>query len=210
MEGGGVGASSVRPSLRQPYQFYEEAIHRVSGAMLDVLEIGSGTGEFTGAPLRAGMRVVATDISEESLAVVERRHANYSDRLDIRLADMEALPFDDHAFDLVLSAGALSYGDNERVMSEIFRVLRDGGSFICVDSLNHNPIYRANRSLHWLRGRRTRSTLRRMPTVTLIPGYGRKFGSVDVCYFGSIQWMVPFLARIAGELGAARISDRVD
>ena len=55
---------------------------------------------------------------------------------------MEKLPFRDNSFDAICSAGSLSYGDNLIVMNEIYRLLKTGGSFIAVDSLNNNPIFR--------------------------------------------------------------------
>jgi len=37
---------------------------------------------------------------------------------------MEKIPFGEGVFDLVCCAGSLSYGDNLKVMNEIFRVLK--------------------------------------------------------------------------------------
>ena len=112
-----------------------------------MLEIGAGTGEFstTLIALASDGAVTATDISEASLQLLQQRYSNVAN-LETKVADMEALPFEDESFDVVCSAGSLSYGDNLVVMNEIFRVLRGGGGrFICVDSLNHNPIYKVNR-----------------------------------------------------------------
>jgi ubiquinone/menaquinone biosynthesis C-methylase UbiE len=95
-------------------------------------------------------------------------------------------------------------------MNEIFRVLKRGGVFVCVDSLNHNPIYRFNRWIHFLRGNRTQSTLARMPTISLINRYATRFGSAEVYYFGAISWLMPLLVRMSGKGIAARMSDWVD
>ena len=70
---------------------------------------------------------------------------------------MELLPFDNEIFDIVACAGGLSYGDNKLVLNEIYRVLKPKGMFICIDSLNENPIYKFNRYLHYLRGNRTKA-----------------------------------------------------
>jgi ubiquinone/menaquinone biosynthesis C-methylase UbiE len=43
---------------------------------------------------------------------------------------MEKLPFADQSFDLIVSAGSLSYRDNDIVMNEIYRVLKLQGVFI--------------------------------------------------------------------------------
>ena len=93
------------------------------------------------------------------------------------------MPFCDESFDVVVSAGSLSYGDNRVTAREIHRVLKNEGKFFCVDSLNNNPIYRINRGyIHFLRGHRTKSTLERMPNIKLIRLYEKQFGAVEV-YF---------------------------
>lgn len=205
-----AGAESVAPYLRSPYTFYERCIKERVRNGQSVLEIGSGTGEFTGAAFSAGAAVTATDISEKSLEALVIRFGSASDRLTTRRADMEVLPFVEESFDVVISAGSLSYGDNETVLGEIHRVIKTGGCFICVDSLNDNPIYRINRYLHHRRGERTASTLRRMPTVRLIEDYGRRFGRMEVRFFGAASWAMPFASKVIGDETAAKLSDRID
>ena len=68
-----AGALSVAPFLRAPYTFYETCIKQRVRAQTRVLEIGAGTGEFTGAALDAGAAVTATDISEKSLEALAVR-----------------------------------------------------------------------------------------------------------------------------------------
>lgn len=203
------GAESVDLTIRAPYLAYESLLNSYLSPGISVLEVGAGTGPFTGVLLRTGASVCATDISPKSLEVLEKRHQSVG-RLDTQVADMECLPFPDETFDLVTSAGSLSYGDNVLVMNEVFRVLKLGGVFLCVDSLNHNPIYRFNRWVHYLRGNRTQSTLMRMPTVALIDRYATRFGSVEAQYFGAASWAMPIFARLFGNGVAARMSDWVD
>lgn len=149
------GAQSVDSALRAPYLAYETLLYAHLTKASTVLEVCAGTGLFTGVLRRTGASVFATDMSPKSLEVLKQRHKGVG-RLDIQEADIECLPFPDEAFDMVTSAGSLSYGDNLLVMNEIFRVLKPGGVFVCVDSLNHNPIYRFNRWVHYLRGNRTK------------------------------------------------------
>ena len=113
-------------------------------------------------------------------------------------------------YDVVTSAGSLSYGDNLLVMQEVHRVLKPGGVFICVDSLNHNPIYRLNRWVRFLRGGRTKNTLLRMPTSSLIESYRHYFGRQNVKYFGSIVWLFPVLRLIFARKIAAYLIARID
>jgi len=126
------------------------------------------------------------------------------------VADMEKLPFSDISFDIVVSAGSLSYGDNDIVLHEIYRVLKPDGVFIAIDSLNHNPIYRLNRYIHYLRKRRSLSTLKRMPTLKLLEKYRLKFGKIDVVFFGAISYFSPILNKVFGERISAKISSKID
>ena len=123
---------------------------------------------------------------------------------------MESLPFSDNSFDLVCSAGSLSYGDNHIVMNQIYRVLNKGGAFIAIDSLNENPIYKFNRYLHFLKGNRSKSTLKRMPTIKLIESYIQKFGYAEVEYFGSISWLFPLLKIFMTDENLGELSNRFD
>jgi len=204
------GSSAVASHLRDPYERYESLIAEFIGPGSKVLEIGAGTGEFTGTALNSGAAVVATDISSASLDVLFDRHRKAGVALTVCVADMEALPFDDASFDCVTSAGSLSYGDNEAVLLEIFRVLRPGGRFICVDSLSHNPVFRANRWVHFIRGRRSRSTLLRMPTTALIDRYRETFGQLEVQFYGSLAWLMPVVTRFFGSDRAKRLSNWFD
>ena len=205
-------ALAFPPVLRAPYIFYEHCISRNVSKEHDVLELGSGTGMHTYALVKTGARVVASDISANSLEVLSRRfnRERERERVKTQVADMEMLPFDDNTFDVVTSAGSLSYGDPVLVDAEIRRVLRPGGLFICVDSLNHNPVYRLNRWLHYKKGDRTRSTMLRMPTLARIESVAKGFKDTDVQFFGAVSYIMPILARIIGQDQAAKVSDIVD
>ncbi len=206
-----LGAASIVPTLRPPYTLYEQRISALARPEHHVLELGAGAGMHTGALLSTGARVIACDISPYSLALLKRRLATSSGgRLHVQPADMEVLPFDDSSFDIVTSAGSLSYGDPELVDAEVQRVLKPGGAFICVDSLNHSPIYRLNRWLRYRLGQRTRSTLLRMPTLARIEAISANFESVEVRFFGSVTWAMPVLVPLIGADRAVSLSDFCD
>lgn len=206
-----LGASAVAPELRAPYTYYEQRISELVSPDHEVLELGAGSGMHTAALLRTGARVTAVDISPSALELLQRKLAGIgSAPLVTRVADMEALPFESGSFDVVACAGSLSYGEPSFVDSEIMRVLRQGGTFISVDSLNHNPVYRLNRWLHYKRGERTRSTLIRMPDSARIEAIGQHFQSVEVRYFGALSWTMPLLKRVVGSTRAGKFSDAAD
>jgi SAM-dependent methyltransferase len=95
-------------------------------------------------------------------------------------------------------------------MGEIYRVLKPGGVFICVDSLNNNPIYRFNRWLHYLCGERSLSTLKRMPSLRTIDSYRKNFGTIEVKFFGAIAWLTPLLSWFLGDNRTSNISYKLD
>ncbi|NTU50499.1 MAG: class I SAM-dependent methyltransferase [Desulfobulbaceae bacterium] len=205
-----LGSETVVLYLRAPYIFYEQKISELLCSNHRVLELGAGSGLHTSVLLRTGAEVIAIDISSNCLTLLQQRHSKYNCNLKTVVADMESLPFLDCSFDVVASAGSLSYGDNLLVMNEIHRVLRPGGCFICVDSINHNPIYRFNRWLHYLKGERTKSTLLRMPNMSMIDRYTDKFAKIETQYFGSISWMIGGVQKILGNEAAFSLSNLAD
>lgn len=200
------GSLAVPPVYRAPYSYYEQCIRQYICKEDDILELCSGTGLHTYALAQTGARVVASDISSHSLEVLSQRIGGVA----TRVADIESLPFETSSFDAVAIAGSLSYGDPYLVDAEIRRVLRPGGIFLCVDSLNHNPFYRFNRWFHYRRGIRTKSTLLRMPTMDRIQSISRGFKSAEVRYFGAVSYLMPVVAHIIGQSHAANVSDAVD
>ena len=64
------------------------------------------------------------------------------------------------------------------VNQEIFRLLKYGGNLLILDSLNHNLAYKMNRRLHYYRGRRTKSTLNRVPDKKRIISLSKKFSYI--------------------------------
>jgi len=202
------GKTKIPKGLKAPLIYFVNKFSFISTSNYKVLEIGAGTGAYTGDLLKTGAEVVALDISNISLQVIKKRFSESV--ICVSVADMEALPFAPNTFDVVVSAGSLSYGDNQLVMDEVYRVLKPNGYFICLDSLNHNLIYRFNRWKHYQKGNRTISTLIRMPTLELIEKYRECFGEVEVNFFGAISWMLPLLHSVLGEARAATFSDWFD
>ena len=201
------GALAMPVINRAPYIFYEACIKRFVREGATILELGAGTGDHSHLLATLGGLLVASDLSRYSLQVLKKR---IGVQVSVCVADMETLPFQSSSFDVVACAGSLSYGDGVRVDAEVRRVLRPGGVFLCVDTLNHNPIFRINRWLHFLRGLRTKSTLVRMPTLERIRSITQGFRDADVRYFGSITYLLPLLARTVGEVRAAELCDWFD
>lgn len=93
-----------------------------------VLEVGCGWGELAERIAReVGCRVAALDLSPRMVELALERG------VDARVGDVRELPFADAAFDAVVAAWMLYHvADVDRALAEITRVLRPGGSLVCV------------------------------------------------------------------------------
>jgi ubiquinone/menaquinone biosynthesis C-methylase UbiE len=200
--------TKTKTFLNKPYELYFKLLENKNNKS-KLLEIGAGTGQNTGFLIDMSYKVCATDISLEFLEVMNKKFHRCIN-FYTQYADMEKLPFTEESFDVVCSAGSLSYGDNEIVMNEIYRVLKPGGMFIAVDSLNNNPIYKFNRYIKYLKKERPKSTLSRMPTICLIDKYAQKFIPIEIKYFGAITWIYPILKIILNEELISNFSNWID
>ena len=150
--------------------------------------------------------IISSDAGVEVAKELRKDFENFK----IKVADMERLPFSSHSFDIVCSAGSLSYGDNILVRDEINRVLKRDGYFVCVDSLNHNPIYTFNRFINFIRKERSKSVIQRIPSLGLIKSYEKTFIIKKISFFGSLIWLSPLISFIFGDNKAANLLDWFD
>lgn len=102
-----------------------------------VLDIGTGTGTLTlmaAQQLTAG-HVVGIDPTEEMLSRARERvrAAGMADRIELRSAAAEALPFADASFDAVVSSIAMHHTTVGQSLPEIARVLGPGGRLAIAD-----------------------------------------------------------------------------
>jgi SAM-dependent methyltransferase len=94
------------------------------------LELGAGTGYFSLNLLQAGVisEATCTDISQGMVDVLAGNAERLGLEVEARVADAEALPFEDESFDLVLGHAVLHHlPDLDHAWREIHRVLRPGG-----------------------------------------------------------------------------------
>jgi malonyl-CoA O-methyltransferase len=94
----------------------------------NVLDAGSGTGYAVRALARRfrNARVTGIDIAHPML-VQARRQTGWFQPKPYVCGDIEAMPFADERFDLILSNLALQWCDPELAVREFLRVLRPGG-----------------------------------------------------------------------------------
>jgi SAM-dependent methyltransferase len=93
-----------------------------------VIDVAAGNGNATLAAARRGCKVISTDYVPALLERGAERARAECLPVEFRVADAEALPFDDGSFDAVLSTfGVMFSPDQARAAAELARVCRSGG-----------------------------------------------------------------------------------
>jgi SAM-dependent methyltransferase len=117
----------------------------VGGPGRDVLDLGCRDGALTQA-YAGGNAIVGVDADRDALAEAQKLG------IETRWADLDdALPFEAGTFDVVVAGELLEHlRDPRRVVSEVLRVLRSGGTF--VGSVPN--AYRLKNRLRFLTGRK--------------------------------------------------------
>ncbi|HEY0530009.1 MAG TPA: class I SAM-dependent methyltransferase [Actinoplanes sp.] len=118
-----------------------------SRARGDVLEVAVGTGLNLGL-YPPGTRLTGVDLSPEMLAQARSRSAGIGRPIELKEADVAALPFDDGTFDTAVSTLAMCAVPDERAgILEMCRVLRTGGLLLLLDHIGSNwwPIWAGQR-----------------------------------------------------------------
>jgi SAM-dependent methyltransferase len=115
----------------------------------EILEIGIGTGRIALPLLERGAHVTGIDLSERMIARLRAKYAaeraarpDASDgslgRLDVRIGDITALPFDAGAFDAVVAVHVLHLVTQwRRAFDEALRVLRPGAPLLLGQDVSH-------------------------------------------------------------------------
>ncbi|HZD32938.1 MAG TPA: class I SAM-dependent methyltransferase, partial [Candidatus Angelobacter sp.] len=95
---------------------------------MKVLDVGCGTGSQAIPAARMGAKVTGIDIAPNLLAQAAARAHVERVKIELREVDVEDLPFEDGAFDVVLSMFAAMFAPRPKVAaSQMKRVCRRGG-----------------------------------------------------------------------------------
>ena len=95
-----------------------------AGAGIRLLDMASGPGQIAALAAKHGATVTGSDFSAEMVALARELHPG----VDFRVADAEALPFEDGSFDAVTMGFLLGHLPRPAVaIGEAFRVLRPNG-----------------------------------------------------------------------------------
>jgi len=132
----GEGAANydfyLGPFLFEPYAKEMASRVPITGKPESVLEIACGTGRVTNhlrKRLPATIRLVASDLTADMLAIARNKYADIG-AVEFVEADIQNLSFPDNSFDhVVCQFGMMFLPDKQKGFSEVYRVLKPGGSF---------------------------------------------------------------------------------
>ena len=99
------------------------------GKNTQYLDIGCGAGMAATMAVRRGAKVCGLDAAAEMIRIARIR----APAGDFHIGDLETLPFEDDAFDVVTAINALQYAGNpDLALKEAARVTRPGGKIVIV------------------------------------------------------------------------------
>lgn len=113
-----------------------------------VLDIGCGPAVMTHALLERGFAYHGVDLS---VPMIEEARSRFMDdpRVAFDVANIQALPFENESFDVVLCLGVLEYvPDLDRAIDEVVRVMRNNGVFVFSMLHRWSPYRVAEHVLH--------------------------------------------------------------
>jgi len=102
-----------------------------------ILEIGCGTGYFTKEIAKTGARVTAIDISPELLQIAKEEIPDTN--VSFVIENAYDLSFEANCFDSIVGSSVLHHLEIEKAISEMFRVLKSGGSLFFTEPNMMNP-----------------------------------------------------------------------
>lgn len=126
-----TGERTIPGLAEENYWFrrHEVVYQRLAGRCADREVLEAGCGEGYGADLIADVarRVIALDYDEATVAHVRARYP----RVEIRHGNLAELPLPDESVDVVVNFQVIEHlWDQAQFVSECFRVLRPGGTFL--------------------------------------------------------------------------------
>jgi len=118
---------------------------------MTILELGCGTGSFTGELARSGADVIAIDVSPELLEIARANWSAPNVRYEIQNAYV--LTYSDATFDSIVGSSILHHLEIEEALREIYRVLKPGGTIYFTEPNMLNPQIAIQKNVPWIKRR---------------------------------------------------------
>jgi len=101
------------------------------------LDLGCGTGQFTGTFANEGFQVIGVDISKEMIKYAKNKN-NINKNVDFKVGDARKLDFEDNEFDFTVSSKLfLHIKDWQKSVDEIIRVTKKDRFFIYINETGY-------------------------------------------------------------------------
>jgi ubiquinone/menaquinone biosynthesis C-methylase UbiE len=124
--------------------FFSEDVRQVAYTLANIqngkiaADIGSGTGFVTEGLLRAGLKVIAIDQSENMLNSMRQKFKDY-DNLSCMIGDSDSLPIEEQGVDYAFANMYLHHVVEPTIaINELYRILKPGGKLVITDLDEHN------------------------------------------------------------------------
>ena len=105
-----------------------------------ILDVGCGTGEFV-TKLKGHKKdnqIFGVDISDDMIKIAKSK-VKFDKNIDIRVGDVENMPYDKNYFDYITCAHSFHHYPNKRkAIREMFRILKDDGKAMIIDGYKDN------------------------------------------------------------------------
>ena len=188
-------------AIRYGFDLYRTKVSAAARARR-VLEYGCGTGSLAFGLTAQAAQVIGIDISD--VAIEQARHtaaARDLNNVQFVVDNAEAMQLPDKHVDVVVGSGIVHHLDIPKSMSEVRRVLSNGGVAIFAEPLAHNPV------LNWYRNRtpELRSADEHPLTVADLRSMARGFASIKVTYFGLVA---PLLGLFSADAKSESLTTR--
>jgi ubiquinone/menaquinone biosynthesis C-methylase UbiE len=112
--------------------YHEYLMSHIPERCQRILEIGSGTGEFSRLLAERAEQVLAIDLSPQMIRLAKARSKLYPN-IDFVAGDAMAYDFPDNQFDSIATLATLHHLPAESILRKIRKALKPGGVFVCLD-----------------------------------------------------------------------------
>jgi len=103
----------------------------------NILDIGTGTGDFAIAATKTGAaEIIGFDLSEKMIqsGIKKVKHLNLEKTIRFQKGDSEDMPFNENSFDSAIAAFSVrNFAHLKKGLEETFRVLKPNGVFIILE-----------------------------------------------------------------------------